>query len=440
MPDYEYNGNRKFGYSKAERIEEINRKITESNQTFDVDYQGRVQSLPVIRVNIGLLVYRIENFRTASLQKEYLAEHIATVDANYFKFNPDSIEVQKTQHELLQKLIKEKGLLESFEKEKQRGQTQPLIITDEGVVVNGNRRLCAWRELFYRHDNSRYASFQTIEVAVLPDHDADSIVELEMNLQIKPELKAEYSWHAKAISFNSELARTGLQAKDLERKYDLPSGSVQTTIDAYHLAEKYLSRIGKKDNWSLVDGEEFAFRQMLSRSSRLDSEGDPFAGDLFEEVCFDVIVANHEKKLPEGTGRVYSIIQDIDKYFPDVAQHIKTKVIPTEVEKQAEFFKQEIGELPSESAVILQAVKSSDPVQIARAVVRETKVKKDMEREAKGQRYISSQIRKALDALGTAVLADKVGQSTAGIAEMLGTIESNVTSLRQWLDDNANTN
>ena len=440
MPDYEYSENRKYGYSKAERIEEIRKKVADSNQTYAVDYQGRLQNLPVIRVNIGLLVYRIENFRTASLQKEYLAEHVDTLDENYFKLNSDSIDVQKTQHKLLTKLIKDKSLFESFEKEKQRGQTQPLIITDEGVVVNGNRRLCAWRELYYQPDNSRYSSFQTIEVVVLPDHDADSIVELEMNLQIKQDLKAEYAWHAKAISFKSELARTGLQTKDLEKKYDLPAGSVQTTINAYHLAEKYLARIGKKDNWSLVDDEEFAFRQMLTRSSHLSSEEDPFAGDLFEEICFNIIVANHEGKLPEGTGRVYTLIQDVDKYFVDIANHIKNEVIPNEVEEQRKKVIEDIGELPSESAVILKAVKSSDPVKIATAVVREAKVKKDMDREAKGQKYISSQVRKALDALGTAVVADKAGQSTSDISAMLETIESHVSSLKQWLKDNADKN
>ena len=211
------------------------------------------------------------------------------------------------------------------------------------------------------------------------------------------------------------------------------------TINEYHLAEKYLARIGKKDNWSLVDSEEYAFQQMLNRSKKMDSESDPFVGDLFEEICFDIIVANHEGKLPEGTGRVYGLIPEIDKYFPAITNHIKTEVIPDAIEEQTQIALEEIGELPRESAIVLSAVKVSNPVRIATAVVREAKVQREMEKESKGQRFISLQVRKALDALGTAVTADKVGQSSDGIAQMLDTIESSVTSLRQWLEDNAGT-
>lgn len=433
-----FNDERKYGFSKSERILEIKNKVANSSKTAQIEYQGRIQDLKVIRVNIGLPIYRIENFRTATLQKEYLAKHSDTIDNNFFKVDPESIDVQIVQHELLKGLIKESGLLDSFEKGLQKGQTLPLIVTDEGIVVNGNRRLCCWRELYNRPSQTKYSSFETVEVAVLPDHDPNSVIDLEMNLQVKKDLKADYSWHARAVSFKSELAR-GHQASEIEKKYELENGSVQKAIDCYQLAEKYLESIGKKDCWSEVDKDEFAFEQMLNQSKRRENEDDPFGGKLYEKLCFDVISANRNGKLPEGSGRVWDIIKDIGKYLPKITEHLKSEVVPDEYQRQVQDWANESGGVP-DNVIVLNALKNSDPVCIARAVVRKAKVEKEIDRESRGKTFIRTQVRKSLDALGSCVTADKSGQTTEGIANMLDTIEYNVRALREWLKNDADTN
>ena len=147
-----------FGYPLYKREAEIQELTEKSNEVYSLQYRGRERPLKVIEVSIALPVYRIENGRTINLQKEFIAKNNKSKD--YFTADPYSIETQKAQHELLKKLIEKEKLLDAFKKDKEV-QHDPLICDNCGVIVNGNRRLCAWREL-YKFDKQAYKHFQTI--------------------------------------------------------------------------------------------------------------------------------------------------------------------------------------------------------------------------------------------------------------------------------------
>ena len=53
-------------------IEALSRESTESQQ---FKYRGTMQPLPIVRVHLGLPIYRTANHRTKTLQEEYLAKH-----------------------------------------------------------------------------------------------------------------------------------------------------------------------------------------------------------------------------------------------------------------------------------------------------------------------------------------------------------------------------
>lgn len=74
------------------------------------------------------------------------------------------------------------SLRESLQRE---GQTDPGVITHEGVLINANTRAVAFREM----DSPRY-----IRVAVLPETiQPEEIALMELSLQMRKELKTEYS-------------------------------------------------------------------------------------------------------------------------------------------------------------------------------------------------------------------------------------------------------
>jgi len=43
------------------------------------------------------------------------------------------------------------NLFKTFKENDKLQQTDPLICSSDGIIVNGNRRLCAWRELYYNN-------------------------------------------------------------------------------------------------------------------------------------------------------------------------------------------------------------------------------------------------------------------------------------------------
>src|SRR5207249_750042 len=79
-------------------------------------------------------------------------------------------------------------------------QTEPLLLTREGVVVNGNRRLAAMRELF-RENSTQFARFCSVRVLILPEGiTADELRRIEVRLQMTPQTLLPYEWVAEALA------------------------------------------------------------------------------------------------------------------------------------------------------------------------------------------------------------------------------------------------
>ena len=81
--------------------------------------------------------------------------------------------------------------MSELETEEQR---EPLLITMNGVVVNGNRRLAAMRELFTERPGE-FKHFSHVDCAVLPASiTPHEMRETEVRLQMRPETKLPYGW------------------------------------------------------------------------------------------------------------------------------------------------------------------------------------------------------------------------------------------------------
>ena len=148
------------------------------------------ENLPLVTVPYDYLIYRLENYRTRDQQLSAIAEGKASPGF----FDPTRREdpsAQQAQHGLLleQAMRGSGGTIKAIydELERVKEQTEHLIITDVGVVVNGNRRLAAMRELL-ADDSQMYPGFVNVLCLVLPGSATPSeILELEIGLQMQPE-------------------------------------------------------------------------------------------------------------------------------------------------------------------------------------------------------------------------------------------------------------
>ncbi|HYI41164.1 MAG TPA: hypothetical protein VE053_12685 [Allosphingosinicella sp.] len=218
------------------RTATIASKVVASQQQRDFyGFRNRKFDLPLVQVPVELPVYRVENFRTFTDQRDFISTE--KKPANYFLSGQESEEVQQAQHQLLYRLAlrgKADSVVPVSDVLEVEGQREPLLITASGVVVNGNRRLAALRELYAK--GSKFSHFSHVDVLVLPaDATVEEIVDIEANLQAMPETKLDYDWigEAQLISRLVGLGRTHKQvAEQLHRKEKEIRYAIQTLAEA----------------------------------------------------------------------------------------------------------------------------------------------------------------------------------------------------------------
>lgn len=270
------------------------------------DFRSTKYDLPVIRLGIDLPVYRMENFRTYTDQHEYVAKE--KKPANFFSNGQEIESVQQVQHQLLVRLAK-KGVADSvvpvidvLEKE---GQREPILISASGVVVNGNRRLAAMRELAMTH----------LDVMVLPpDASVDEIVDIEASLQGRPETKLDYDWIGDGELIN-RLIGMGRTTKQVADQLHRGEKDIKNALQALSEVDLYLKE------WAHAEGEysrvsedaEQLFKDLPKRLEGKDvnlaQASRVIAWSLFE----------NREKLP---GRIYDFNQAFGKLATDVLDRL----------------------------------------------------------------------------------------------------------------------
>lgn len=295
---------------RADREAKIKKQLENPQGEEDFyDFRSQKSKLKVIRVDINLPVYRMENFRTYTDQKEYIAKE--KLDADYFLKGQELQSVQQKQHDILKKLSEtKKGTVPLIGDVLQKdGQRERLLISSTGVVINGNRRLSAMREL----------GTEYVDCMVLPaDATADDIVDIEANLQAKSETKLDYDWIGDAQLIN-RLVNMGRSSKDIADRLNRTKAEIENSLQALAEADIYLK------DWADAPGEY----------SRVRDD----AGQLFKDL--PKLIAGKDQALQQGSrviawslfenrdkiqGRVYAFNAAIGKLAADVLERLSEEL------------------------------------------------------------------------------------------------------------------
>ncbi len=391
-----------------------------------INYRGKYRPIPIIEVPIELPVYRIENIRTKSLQKEWLSLH-PEIPKDIFIGDPYSIAAQETQHQILKKLIDKENLFKTFKNDDKLQQTEPLICSSNGTVVNGNRRLCAWRELYYG-DKFKYAHFQSIRIAVLPDNDPQGIYDLEVALQISSDMKAEYVWHAIAADY-VEKFEAGVDIGEIARRQNKKPEDIRMYIECYQYAAQYLETIGQPDQWSMVDKQEYAFKQIVIGRQKITNPGDK---ELFQEIVYSLLQS------PVSGDRLYKQIPKVVANLRVIADQLK-KNLNIQVDESSD---DDLDLLMSgdettngeDNAKIAAGIRSvNDPLSITKIVNDVLDNADELEKEKKKKSFIFDQVFKAATCLTNAVSALDDIMTKDGIARQLDNIDGACLVLKDWI-------
>lgn len=417
-----------FGYPHVKRVFEISDAIqnSQTGEKYQIEYRGKYRPLPVIEVPIELLVYRIENIRTKSLQRQWLAQH-RDLPRDLFISEPFSIEAQENQHQVLKLLIGKENLLKAFKDNDKLQQTEPLICSNDGIVVNGNRRLCAWRELYYNSKN-KYPHFQTVKVAVLPDSDPQGMYDLEVALQIRSDMKAEYVWHTIAADYQEKFD-AGMDIGILAAKQNKKPEEISTYIECYNYAAQYLDSIGHPDEWMLVDKQEYAFKQIVIGRKSIVNPGDK---ELFQEISKAML------QTPAVGDRLYKQIPKVVSNLSTIAPKLQEVFgITVQEGDDGDLDLLTSGDTSGDNIANAQIAagirQAGDPGLVAQTVKSVLDTTCELEKEKKKRSFILDQVMQAATLLTRAVSNLDDAMSKDGVGKQIENIEGALIALKDWI-------
>lgn len=422
-------GSEKFGWSYPKRkafFKEAEGGVRAHHQ---LEFMGKIEYLPILRVPIELPKYRLLNGRTSSAQQEYLADH-PDLPEDFFSRDSESLEAQKVQHELLWKMVQGKNLLSYFKDKDGAAQQVPIILDNNGFVINGNRRLCAWRTLYYDRTDE-HKRFQHIDVVVLPPGDEKAIDELEGSLQVQPDIREDYSWDSLANMMRHRQKSHNWNNKELAKFYKVKESEVKELLDMLDYAEVYLESRGVPKKWSVVPGE-FAFREIVKGRQALKSSS---IGDkkLFEEVSFNLLDDS------KG-GRLYDAIPLARKYQSEIEAALLVE-FPVSPSGHGEIVEDLFGTLSQTSVALPLAETIAVPAnrEKAREVIRDViESQKELDKEKNSADYLLKQLRKANGCIQAALSAGlKADSNRMGVSEQIESINAGLARIRVWLDNHA---
>lgn len=282
------------------------------------EYQNTSQLLPVVRLPIELPIYRMANGRTRTAQLQYVRSHDIADD--FFTAGQENQESQQAQHDILDRFSREgtASISPIVDVLAEGRQTDPLLITAAGVVVNGNRRLAAMREL-YTSGEAGTQSFSHVNCRVLPAAITDKeIKEIEVKLQMQPETKLPYTWVNEALTIK-DLMLSGFTRDEIARDMRKQAKDVDIALQALSHAEIYLK------DWKRTPEDyqqvESGAQQLFGDMARLlkDKTGEEL--ELSRRIAFTI--QDNSKSL--GV-RAYAFNFSFGKKSGDVAEALATRL------------------------------------------------------------------------------------------------------------------
>jgi len=314
--------------NKFQRSEHIEKLVeTSQNQndprTFSFRFRNEEIHPVVIKVETRFLLFRLVNGRTRRKQIEFLDLN-SDFDSDIFT-DPESLMAQEVQREILLKLAKEDGLYENLKNELMKN---PAIITHDGFVINGNRRLAALIDM----------GEQYMDCCVLPENSVPlDLYELELELQMSRDFIADYNWVDELLHIRYGLELLKDEKAIIAKKMRLELKELEQKIRMLILVDLYLEWLNKPGMYHIIEKHEQVFMDMEKFHNKLKSE---LEQKNLRNMVFNIITS------PPKEGRLYTHVKQLIKYFDKTIQKYKTELEESSVDDNSDLEENDITDNP----------------------------------------------------------------------------------------------
>ncbi|MBQ0999369.1 transcriptional regulator [Streptomyces nigra] len=267
--------------------ERLKQAMAEDGAKITVEWRGEQKHLHVISMPVDMLYFnpdthRIRAQRTLDpernrvLEEEPWSEAGQTYLHDLLRCRPSNPNQKDPDYTALQDELDDVG------------QREPGIISPDGILVDGNTRCAALRDLGIRD----------IRVGVLPpDTSRRDINNVELALQLRRDKRREYSYINRLIAIEDELA-DGRREEDVARDFNIKKTTLQQDRWVYQLINDAIdrSRTASGATLRLVDFEDHQEKlRELHRDYTKLAKTDPDAAELLKESRLAMVVLNYAK-------------------------------------------------------------------------------------------------------------------------------------------------
>lgn len=280
------------------KIKSSKERIVKTGATLPI---RKGQVFDVYKVDIDLLVPNFLNDRITWRTLEYEA-------ANNIKLSSENeTDVDYVYETIWQETQSENR--KTMEDLATKGQQVDGVITNDGRIIDGNRRVTILRKLFNgdaKKFNRSVDDFRFFNCIILDEDISDNeIMALETQIQIGTDEKVKYNRiclylkveNLRKANYNDEQIRSLMNLKSVNE--------VKEFKEVFLLMNQYLNTIGKSHYYTLLDELEDQFIATNRVFKKLDNETYSTADDWdyskedvanFKEVCYDYLRSKFEGK------------------------------------------------------------------------------------------------------------------------------------------------
>ncbi|MFI0422949.1 transcriptional regulator [Spongiactinospora sp. 9N601] len=267
--------------------ERLKQAMSEDSAKITVDWRGEQRHLYVISMPVDVLYFnadthRIRAQRSLDPKRNQILEE-----------EPWSEAAQAYLHDLLRQKASDPNqtdpdytaLMDELE---DFGQREPGIISPDGIIVDGNTRCAALRDL----------GVKDIRVGVLPaDTSRRDINSVELALQLRRDKRRDYSYINRLIAIEEELA-SGRREEDVARDFNIKVKTLRGDRWVYQMINEAIERSSAAGGarLRLIDFEEHQEKlRELQRDFAKKAAVDPDAAELLKEARLAMVVLNYPK-------------------------------------------------------------------------------------------------------------------------------------------------
>ncbi len=306
--------------------------------------EGRRVDLPVYRLPISLLRYSIRNGRFAAEYREVKSKLGRELDPNV---KEDECRIRK----LL--LEQDKNATNYLREDLQKvGQKNPGIVTYDGFVINGNRRMAILQQMC---EDTGEAKWGYLEVSILPKATNEKdLWRIEANIQFSRQERLDYGPINELLKFK-EGVDAGLRTKEIAATLygGFTTEEIDEKLEILKLIERYLEFVGKPGHYKSADGltEHFIdLQDFLEKEKKRGADEEETM--TFVKVCFDLIrngvshldlrkikkIASQDtarKSFLEETTKNTEIVRVVSPKKTATTEGVKTEPLPEKKGKEA---------------------------------------------------------------------------------------------------------